>query len=511
MPDIYFASTYAGVSQIAYLIANLHQLPVKGTHVGNGPHVDMPADYTPGKEHIGWSVRPYPYIRRLHPVLNSWGVLMRTETQTIWADPVVRAQRLVAGQIASFTDILPTGKALDAAWNAGVQQGERHSMGEGRIDKFGADPSGTGNSTVAIQQAIASAGPNGVISGPPGDYKVNPNSIIPLSGQDWQTGACRFFTSGPGDFLCYTNAICTLRGDWVGMNQVTDCIVADGSSLFFKGSARQATRHGLYLGKGLSDLDCEVADCGSHGVYFHGANGTKVWRLYSHGNAGLGFEAVGIFDPDAAAGDPTLTAGDIHVMGCQLESNALGAFRLRGVEGGHLFGVRCEGGGIGGHIKNSHNIGFTGWSHAGGVADPDSCFCLIENSNGIYLADLKNNPGAFPPYARIELRGDCHESTVVHARYFSDIASTKLPVVQEHVGSAGAITSSSNALTATGLAFVAGDVGRRIVVHGAGTSGGLLHTTVAAVTNGTQVTLSAVAATSVSGAAVRFYRPAVVS
>jgi hypothetical protein len=62
-----------------------------------------------------------------------------------------------------------------------------------------------------------------------------------------------------------------------------------------------------------------------------------------------------------------------------------------------------------------------------------------------------------------------------------------------------ATTSASQTITSATAAFTAGDVGKTIVVHGAGPAGALLTTTVSAVTNGTTATLTAAASTTTSG------------
>lgn len=63
-----------------------------------------------------------------------------------------------------------------------------------------------------------------------------------------------------------------------------------------------------------------------------------------------------------------------------------------------------------------------------------------------------------------------------------------------------AMTASSATLTSASSAFVLGDVGKVVQVAGAGTSGVALLTTISAFTNGTTVTLTAAAVTTVTGA-----------
>lgn len=67
-------------------------------------------------------------------------------------------------------------------------------------------------------------------------------------------------------------------------------------------------------------------------------------------------------------------------------------------------------------------------------------------------------------------------------------------------GATGAMTATSAVLTDINAAFTAANVGQSITVVGAGAAGADLSSTIASVTSGTQVTLAATAATTVSGA-----------
>lgn len=62
------------------------------------------------------------------------------------------------------------------------------------------------------------------------------------------------------------------------------------------------------------------------------------------------------------------------------------------------------------------------------------------------------------------------------------------------------MTAASTTLTSQVAAFVAGDVGKSVVVAGAGVDGADLRATISSVTSATQVVLSAAASTTVSGA-----------
>jgi len=68
----------------------------------------------------------------------------------------------------------------------------------------------------------------------------------------------------------------------------------------------------------------------------------------------------------------------------------------------------------------------------------------------------------------------------------------------------GAIAAADNTLTSATAAFTAGDVGRAIVVNGAGAAGANLTTTIASINSGTSVELTDAAGTTVAGATFRY-------
>lgn len=68
----------------------------------------------------------------------------------------------------------------------------------------------------------------------------------------------------------------------------------------------------------------------------------------------------------------------------------------------------------------------------------------------------------------------------------------------------GAITAADATLTSATAAFVAGDIGRAVVVNGAGVAGADLTTTIASINSPTSVELTAVASTTVAGATYRY-------
>jgi hypothetical protein len=74
----------------------------------------------------------------------------------------------------------------------------------------------------------------------------------------------------------------------------------------------------------------------------------------------------------------------------------------------------------------------------------------------------------------------------------------------KQVASDGAITSGAATFTSASGTFVSGDIGRYIIVQGAGASGADLYTTISAVGSTTSITLGANAGTTVSGARYAF-------
>ncbi len=74
----------------------------------------------------------------------------------------------------------------------------------------------------------------------------------------------------------------------------------------------------------------------------------------------------------------------------------------------------------------------------------------------------------------------------------------------KQVASDGAITSGAATFTSASGTFVSGDIGRSIIVQGAGAAGADLFTTISAVGSTTSITLAANAGTTVSGARYAF-------
>ena len=510
MVDLFIASTLAGANQLAHVVALLHDLPKRGTHFGGGVHVDMPDVFTPGMAHPGWSVRPHPNVRRLHPILDQWGTLIREDTQALWADEETREERLEAGHIQTFTTLFSSATALNATWNAGVPQPDLHQVGSSNIVTKGADPTGVANSTAAIMAARNEAGANGVVEVPFGTYKINSETFQTLSGQRI-VGPGTFVAANAGQWLCYGGVPSYIECKWDGANLVQDVVLIDQASVTFNGEATRATRYGIRVHRALCDITARVSNCGSHGAYFHGANGTVVRSLHSIGNGGLGFEAVGRFDPASFAADPLLNAGDITLERGVFEQNALGGFRLLGVEGGSLHRMRCESGANVGVVKNSHCLQIRDFTGSGGSNDPDHAFLLIDNSNAITVDGAHTNSGnGLVSHARIELAGDCHGFKSRSCFFFSDIASTELWPVARVLGN-GTIGAGSQAITLSGISLTGADVNRHILVYGAGAGGAIFESRIQSVQSATQAILVNQAPSLVTGAAVRLYRTAVVS
>ena len=101
---------------------------------------------------------------------------------------------------------------------------------------------------------------------------------------------------------------------------------------------------------------------------------------------------------------------------------------------------------------------------------------------------------------------DNRVSTVGLNKYLDATLKTGLAAPAWYVGlvgptqSDGAMTAASGILTSAAGAFSSADVGQPITVKGAGTAGADLNTTVASYQSATQVTLTATAGTTVTGA-----------
>lgn len=445
MPDVFIPSTLAGANNIAHTVACLHQLPRKAVRGGGGIHAAIPDEFVPGRAHPGWSTRPYPNVRRLHPTLDQWGTLVRTDTQALWADPMIRVQRLDAGQIQSFDGLFATAQALNATWSAGTPQPELHNVGHKVLT--GADPSGVGNSTAAVVGQLAGVGQFGTLEVPPGQYKVTPEQIV--IGQralvEQYPGSVRFFAASPGAWLGFADNECTVQGMWDGNDIVEDSFRAHRCSVTFAGGVRRATRYGFHNYLGRSRLEVYAELCGSHGVYLFGSNDTQVESIRSVNNQGFGLEIVGSFDHvsnglplgPGAETDPLLTSGGVTIHDANLEQNQMGMLRMRGVEGGFYEKIRGEGPGQALVIYRSHGIDLRGMKAIGGSTAPGAFAVDIVESRGCIVNGVNLAIGAGVPsdYYRIRLKGRSRPSTGANNKVtdnflLSEGSPTDLPIIE---------------------------------------------------------------------------------
>lgn len=114
---------------------------------------------------------------------------------------------------------------------------------------------------------------------------------------------------------------------------------------------------------------------------------------------------------------------------------------------------------------------------------------------GTVLGEITLMPGVYGAYASGNTDGTQNPAGILRRGYTTDAGRTYTDGVMN--GSTGVLTSAS-------AGFTAADVGKSIVVVGAGTSGANLSTTIASYQSATQVTLTANSATAVSGATFSF-------
>lgn len=101
-----------------------------------------------------------------------------------------------------------------------------------------------------------------------------------------------------------------------------------------------------------------------------------------------------------------------------------------------------------------------------------------------------------PTFCRVTTAG---LNALLNSTLCNSVTSTAWYVgLMKNVSSTG-VTNGTTAFTDTNGTFAAGDVGRQILIRGAGTSGGDLLTTIAAVGGSTSITLGAAASNSATG------------
>ena len=124
---------------------------------------------------------------------------------------------------------------------------------------------------------------------------------------------------------------------------------------------------------------------------------------------------------------------------------------------------------------------------------------------GVTLASVWFVPAigwSVPVFARVATSG---LNQLLDATLKSGVTSPTWYVgLIKQVASDGAITSGAATFTSASGTFVSGDIGRYIIVQGAGSSGADLYTTISAVGSTTSITLAANAGTTVSGARYAF-------
>jgi hypothetical protein len=123
----------------------------------------------------------------------------------------------------------------------------------------------------------------------------------------------------------------------------------------------------------------------------------------------------------------------------------------------------------------------------------------IDGSNNKYHGQIWDWANQAPTSAKL------NAITVTTGSHFNDInlGTSKASTAdrsQGITGADGAITSGTNTFAAATGVFVAADVGRTIVIAGAGAGGGALTTTISGYTSPSSVTLTANASTTVAGA-----------
>lgn len=116
MADTYRRGTRALIRITAALVARIHDLPLIGTHVGGGRHVNMPETFTMQQHNPGWTSIPYRLSRRLHPTNDDWGCLIADASKLLFAIPAIRNARMTPAQQTAFQNAIDASINIDATW-----------------------------------------------------------------------------------------------------------------------------------------------------------------------------------------------------------------------------------------------------------------------------------------------------------------------------------------------------------------------------------------------------------
>ena len=194
------------------------------------------------------------------------------------------------------------------------------------VTAYGADPTGSADSTTAIQAALNAVASGGVVYLPAGTYKVSAPLILPAVGMTLagDTGAMQSGAGSPG-----VGTIIRPSSSWAQGGAVVPAVVIGG------GAPRQTIQDLWINGSSVSTVDVEAIDfstsSGGHTLYRVGINNFTSWGVYASGFLGwyadtliiqsCGSNSVSLHQVNSGAGGYYCDASDSYEHNVHTQSN----------------------------------------------------------------------------------------------------------------------------------------------------------------------------------------------
>ncbi len=300
------------------------------------------------------------------------------------------------------------------------------------VQDHGADPTGAADSSDAFEAALAAAGPSGTVYAPRGTYAVS-RPIDPIDraivGEYGNARADKRTTikamAALPAIIQRSSARQRLSGLLIDATGCVNGIVltrCHGSTLR-ELEVKGATGDGIVLHETQVSLLEQVyaRENGGCGFLLTGCNATELHYCGANLNSGAGIVATGMQYP----GSGTQMGGTVFVIGGDISKNGDAQVWLRGVSGGTVERIYCEGGTADGvkATNKSHNVCVRGCIVSG--AGPGRAFMAYDSPGALFDGCSAAGVGSFPS---VFWHGA--QPTVRDCRYHSAVTPYRLPEVQ---------------------------------------------------------------------------------
>lgn len=281
-------------------------------------------------------------------------------------------QNSTVGNILAIESILPLNDSVFTADQGGLLNNNGDNMFVNIVDDFGADNTGTSNTTTQIQNAINGTRPGQIIFFPEGTYLVTPG-VLDFSSR-------RFI----GEFA-HTSLKTVIKADSSGTNLINvnsrthiEKMVFAGNNLvqtsLFVGSAHDSVLRDIQATSALNfAIRIQYASLfgqnikasnSERGISLEATNGSTFYGLSAGQCNGVGIKTTG-----GAAGEPQ--SGQFSLFGFTIDFANKDGYESQmlvdGNEGAYFHGAYIEGNGTGLIVdSNAHNCIFDGLRFVGG-------------------------------------------------------------------------------------------------------------------------------------------------